>query len=134
MNILLIAMPDVSPGYPTILVKPPNLALQSIAGNLDKRHNVKIADLVLKRKNVKKAIIEAINRMNPEIVGLSAMTFQYFTAAKIASFIKKLNPNIKIALGGGIMQPCYTRRLYLNEEQIFNQYLQKETTLNEFNL
>ena len=100
MNILLMSMPDVSPGYPANLVASPNLSLQSIAGNLDKRHNVKIADLVLKRKNVKNAIIESLNRTKPEIVGLSAMTFQYITSVKIAGFIKKLNPNIKIALGG----------------------------------
>lgn len=100
MNILLMAMPDVSPGYMPSLAMTPNLALQSIAGNLDKRHNVKTADLVLKRKKVKHAIIEALKKTNPGVVGLSAMTFQYDTAVEIAAFIKDLDARIKIALGG----------------------------------
>ncbi len=93
-------MPDVSPGYPTIFGMAPNLGLRSIAGNLDKKHKVKIADLVLKRKNVKNAIIESLRNTRPDVVGLSAMTFQYDTAMKIAKVIKNLNSSIKIALGG----------------------------------
>lgn len=100
MNILLMSMPDITSGYPNDLISAPNLALNSIAGNLDKKHNVKIADLVLKRKNVKKAVVEAIRKTKPDVVGLSAMTFQYNTAVSIAKFIKTRNPFIKTALGG----------------------------------
>ncbi|MFX0136403.1 MAG: B12-binding domain-containing radical SAM protein [Candidatus Hodarchaeota archaeon] len=100
MNILLMAMPDVSPGYSPIIAMAPNLGLQSIAGNLNEIHRVKITDLVLKRKNVKKAIIESLRKTQPDVVGLSVMTFQYDTSVKIAKFIKSLNSNIKIALGG----------------------------------
>lgn len=100
MNILLMGMPDVSPGYLPNLGRASNLSLQSLAGNLDKRHNVKIADLVLKRQKVKRAIMQALNKVRPDVIGLTAMTFQYDTAAKIASFIKDLSPGIKIALGG----------------------------------
>ncbi|UCH96467.1 MAG: cobalamin-dependent protein [Candidatus Aminicenantes bacterium] len=100
MNILLMSMPDISCGYPNDLITPPNLGLASIAGNLDKKHTVKIADLVLKRKNVKRAVVEAIRKTKPDVVGLSAMSFQYNTSVRIAKFIKILNPHIKIALGG----------------------------------
>ncbi|MCK5058022.1 MAG: B12-binding domain-containing radical SAM protein [Candidatus Aminicenantes bacterium] len=100
MNILLMAMPDIIFGYPDKLVTPPNLALSSLAGNLDKEHTVRTADLVLKRKDVKGAVVEALTKTNPDIVGLSAMAFQYHSAARIAEFIKKRRPHIKIALGG----------------------------------
>lgn len=100
MNILLIAMPDVHPGFLPWFITGPNLGLASIAGSLDSRRQVKIADLILKRKNIKKAVKEALKASRPDIVGLSAMTFQYDTALKIARFIKMSAPGIKIALGG----------------------------------
>lgn len=100
MNILLLAMPDIVHTYPDSVITTPNLGLSSIAGNLDKRHRVTIADLVVKRKNVKEAVLEALNKTQPDMVGLSAMTFQYHTALRIARLIKELFPHIKIALGG----------------------------------
>lgn len=100
MNILLMAMPDIISGYPDKIILPPNLALSSLAGNLDKKHFVRTADLILKRKDVKGAVEEALQKTNPRLVGLSAMAFQYHTAARIAEYIKKKYPHIKIALGG----------------------------------
>ena len=100
MNILLLSMPDICTGYPTKVLMAPNLGLSSLAGNLNKKHNVKIADLVLHRNNIKEAVEESLEKTRPHLVGLSAMTFQYKTALKIAAFIKKSNPAIKTALGG----------------------------------
>ncbi len=93
-------MPDICIGYPTQMLTTPNLGLSSLASNLDDRHCVRIADLVLKRKNVRQALEEALQKTEPDLVGLSAMTFQYKTASKIAAFIKKQYPAIKVALGG----------------------------------
>lgn len=95
-----MSMPDVCSGYHPDILTAPNLALSSIAGNLDKKHNVKIADLVLRRKNVKKAVLEALRKTKPDILGLSAITFQYNSAVRIAKFIKNWDSGIKIALGG----------------------------------
>lgn len=100
MNILLMAMPDIIAGYPDKIVMPPNLALPSLAGNLDKKHHVAIGDLILERKDVKGAVLEALNKTDPDLVGLSAMAFQYNTAARIAEFIKNRRPHVKVALGG----------------------------------
>ena len=100
MNILLMSMPDIFPFHRTNNIQCTNLALASIAGNLDSRHQVGIANLILKRKNVKRAVEKALKRTNPDLVGLSAMTFQYDTALRIARHIKNISPNIKIALGG----------------------------------
>jgi radical SAM superfamily enzyme YgiQ (UPF0313 family) len=78
----------------------PNLAICSLAGNIGEEHNVAIADLVLKRRNFKKFLESRIKKHKPDIVGLSSMSFQSKTARYIARFIKTINPEIKIALGG----------------------------------
>lgn len=100
MNILLMSMPDIHPFFRTWKMMTPNLALSSIAGNLDERHSVGIADLVLKRKNVRKAVLEALKKVKPDVVGLTAMSFQYDSAIRIARLIKGIDPRTKIAIGG----------------------------------
>lgn len=100
MNVLLLSMPDVDSGYLPSSMKPPNLALCSLAGNLDPCFQATIADLVLRRKNVKAAILESLAVSRPAIVGISALTFQYDSAIRTAKLIKGLDPRIKIALGG----------------------------------
>jgi len=76
------------------------LAIASIAGNMPQHHQVKLGDLVLKRKNILPSIQNTIEDIQPDLIGLSAMSFQFNTAHKIARFIKGLNSNIKIAIGG----------------------------------
>ena len=95
-----MSMPDIFPYHRTWKIICPNLGLASLAGNLDARHKVKIAELVIKRENVKKAVEKALRKTNPELVGLSAMTFQYDTALRVARHIKTISPKTKIALGG----------------------------------
>ena len=100
MNILLIAMPDCAPYFEAKWMKTPSLALTSIAGNIDTHHNVHIADLILKRDNIKDIVPELIHTHNPDIVGLSAMSFQFETAKRIAALIKTINNHVKTILGG----------------------------------
>jgi anaerobic magnesium-protoporphyrin IX monomethyl ester cyclase len=47
MNVLLLSMPDSFEHMPPIVVRMPNGALASLAGNIDAHHLVAIADLVL---------------------------------------------------------------------------------------
>ena len=47
MNVLLLSMPDSFEHMPPIVVRMPNGALSSLAGNLDPHHRVAIADLIL---------------------------------------------------------------------------------------
>ena len=77
----------------------PNLALTSLAASV-KKHDVHILDLILKKPAVKKNIDDTISRYDPEIIGLSAMTFQFDTLLRIASYIKANYPAIKIVIGG----------------------------------
>lgn len=100
MKILLCSMPDTVPQFSAKTWRAPNLAISSIAGNIQPHHEVALADLVLKRKNLLSSIKKTIEEYQPDVVGLSAMTFQFNTAQKIASFIKNLSSNIKIVIGG----------------------------------
>lgn len=98
MRILLLAMPDTADILETI-GSMPNLALASLAGAVE-GHDVHILDLLLKKPAVKKAINDAITTCNPEVIGLSAMTFQYDTLLRIATYIKSKHSHIKIVIGG----------------------------------
>ena len=43
---------------------------------------------------------KTVEEYQPDVVGLSAMTFQFNTAWRIAEFIKSVHRDIKIAIGG----------------------------------
>ncbi|MGR3310006.1 MAG: B12-binding domain-containing radical SAM protein [Candidatus Brocadiales bacterium] len=100
MNVLLLSMPDCAPYFNAKRWKPPNLAMASIAGNIDAHHSVRIADLILKRDKLKAIVPELIHTYNPDVVGLGAMSFQFETAKRIASLIKTTNKQVKTILGG----------------------------------
>src|SRR5687768_17751253 len=74
MRILLLSMPDSFEHTPTIAVRMPNGALASLAGNLDPHHDVAIADLVLAQSSVRQTIERLMDRVRPDLVGLSVMT------------------------------------------------------------
>ena len=99
MNILLMSMPDCAPHFNARRWKPPNLAISSIAGNIE-GHNVYVADLILQRDRITETIKELILKYRPDVVGLTAMSFQFATARRIASLINSINRDIKIVLGG----------------------------------
>lgn len=98
MRILLFAMPDTSDILETVC-RLPNLALASLAASV-KEHDVHVLDLVLKKPAVKKVINDTINKYTPQVIGLSAMTFQFDTLLRIARYIKSKYPDIKIVAGG----------------------------------
>lgn len=93
-------MPDTVPQFSARIWRAPNLAISSIAGNIQPHHEVALADLILKRENLLFSIKKVIEKYQPEVIGLSAMTFQFKTAQRIATFIKSLRGDIKIVIGG----------------------------------
>ncbi|MGQ3685178.1 MAG: B12-binding domain-containing radical SAM protein [Candidatus Loosdrechtia sp.] len=93
-------MPDTVPQFSSKVWRSPNLGISSIAGNIHPHHEVLLADLILKRENLLSSVKEIIDKYQPEVVGLSAMTFQFKTAERIATFIKSLQKDIKIVIGG----------------------------------
>jgi anaerobic magnesium-protoporphyrin IX monomethyl ester cyclase len=100
MKVLLISMPDRHPYIAKREYEAPSLGIASIAGNLDRRHQVWLADLSVRKWGVRSAVRSYLRRYKPDIVGLSAMTFQYFTARRIARLIRQESPRTIVALGG----------------------------------
>jgi len=100
MKILLFSCPDAThPLFPRFS-RSPQLGLCMLAAMVKDLADVKVADLVIRNKDVRKAIRDALDSVQPELVGISSMTFQYYTARKIAALVRELAPGIRIVLGG----------------------------------
>jgi radical SAM superfamily enzyme YgiQ (UPF0313 family) len=78
----------------------PNHGIASVGGNIDEEHEVYLIDLVRKRRSIKKYLTKVIETIKPDLIGLSAMAWQYDTCVKIAHLIKELRPEVKIVIGG----------------------------------
>ena len=100
MNVLLLSMPDSFEHMPAIVVRMPNGALSSLAGNLDPHHRVWIADLILVQSRVVATLERLLSEYRPDVVGLSVMTFQRETAFKVARLVRHLRPATRIVAGG----------------------------------
>jgi anaerobic magnesium-protoporphyrin IX monomethyl ester cyclase len=100
MNILLFSMPDSFEHMPTVAIRMPNGALTSLAGNVDPKHKVAVADLILCQRTVRETVTRLVREIDPEIVGLSVMTFQRRTAGRIIELVRSLKPNVNIVVGG----------------------------------
>src|SRR2546427_5113582 len=93
-------MPDSFEHMPEIVVRMPNGALSSLAGNVDAHHEVAIADLILVHRQVRETVEHLVHQMKPDVVGLSVMTFQRHTAKKIIALIRILHPAARVVVGG----------------------------------
>src|SRR5438552_7757038 len=100
MNVLLMSMPDSFEHMPTVAIRMPNGALASLAGNVDPHHHVAIADLVLAQASVSATVERLVREIEPDVVGLSVMTFQRATALKIARLVRARRPSTRIVVGG----------------------------------
>ena len=110
MNVLLLSMPDSFEHMPPVAIRMPNGALASLAGNIDTHHRVAIADLILVQASVRSTIRRLVAEIDPDIVGLSVMTFQRNTALDVARFLRGLSPRLKIVVGG--YDPSLAPRAY----------------------
>ncbi|MPZ18721.1 MAG: radical SAM protein [Luteitalea sp.] len=100
MRILLLSMPDSFEHTPVVAVRIPNGALASLAGNVDPHHDVAIADLILAHGRVRETVTRLVLEHQPELIGLSVMTFQRRTALQIARLVRRLVPDARIVVGG----------------------------------
>ena len=100
MQVLLLSMPDSFEHMPTMAIRMPNGALTSLAGNLDGHHRVAVADLILVQSRVRETVERFVHQLEPDLVGLSVMTFQRRTALRVISLLRALRPEILIAVGG----------------------------------
>lgn len=100
MRILLLSMPDSFEHMPPFAIRMPNGALASLAGNIDPHHEVAVADLILVRQKVRQTVERLLAELEPEVVGLSIMTFQRRTALKICEMVRAARPSAHIVVGG----------------------------------
>jgi anaerobic magnesium-protoporphyrin IX monomethyl ester cyclase len=100
MRVLLLSMPDSFEHTPSLTMRMPNGALASLAGNVDAHHQVAIADLILVQGRVRATVERLVRELEPEVVGLSVMTFQRRTALDLARLIRCMRPGVRVVAGG----------------------------------
>src|SRR5437899_1363592 len=98
MRILLLAMPDTASSLDRVM-KFPNLGLCSIAAQVPD-HEVRILDLVLRPKGVIGRVLEEVETFKPDLLGYSAMSFQYATTRVLAGLVRQATPHALHVLGG----------------------------------
>ncbi|HEY0776594.1 MAG TPA: radical SAM protein [Gemmatirosa sp.] len=100
MNVLLLSMPDSFEHMPAIVIRMPNGALTSLAGNVDPHHRVAVADLILAQAYVRETVERLVREHAPDVVGLSVMTFQRPTAHRLMRLVRSLRPGVRVVVGG----------------------------------
>lgn len=101
MKVVLISMPDVAPLIiHETAIHMPGHGIACVGGNIDPEHEVYLIDLIRKRRSIRRYLTKTLTRINPDLVGLSAMAWQYETCLKLARLIKNILPQVKIVIGG----------------------------------
>ncbi|HWQ18329.1 MAG TPA: radical SAM protein [Methanotrichaceae archaeon] len=95
MKVLLLSSPVVQPDFDRI-VRLPNLGLASIAGNVDDLCTVHVADLHALKNH--RDYVRKIVKNGYDLVGLTAMSFQYQEALVLAAIAKEAGA--KTVFGG----------------------------------
>ncbi len=91
MKVLLVGNPRTVMGF-NRLTKIPSLNLASLAANIDSTIcEVKVADLVVKDSNPQKELLKILKNYQPDVVGFTAMSFQYQTALELAKLTRKFS-------------------------------------------
>ncbi len=97
----MISMPDAAPiVIHEAAVHIPNLGIATIGAHIDPCHDVFIIDLVRKRGRVRRYLTKMLPKLKPDLIGLSAMAWQYDTCVKITKLVKTIAPQAKIVIGG----------------------------------
>lgn len=101
MKVVLISMPDVAPLIiHEAAVHMPGHGIACVGGNIDPEHKVFLVDLIRKRRRIRAFLTRTLGRIKPDLVGLSAMAWQYDTCLKLARLIKTIVPGVRIVIGG----------------------------------
>lgn len=99
MRALLVQSPATSPWVPRRQWEPPSVAMATIAGQID-NHDVKVADMVVWRKQAVPRFLQVLREFKPDVVGFTSMTFQYDTTLGFAYLTKQFDSRIRTVLGG----------------------------------
>ncbi|MCB0806314.1 MAG: B12-binding domain-containing radical SAM protein [Bacteroidales bacterium] len=100
MKVLLVGNPRTVMGF-NRLTKLPSLNLSSLAANVDEGlAEIRIADLVLKQKKSETHLQKIVRNFKPDLVGFTAMSFQFYRALELIRLVKNISPESKNLLGG----------------------------------
>jgi anaerobic magnesium-protoporphyrin IX monomethyl ester cyclase len=97
---MLLSMPDSFEHTPALTMRMPNGALASLAGNIGAEHDVAVADLILVQQSVSSTVERLMREHDPDVVGLSVMTFQRRTALRLIRLIRTIKPSVTVVAGG----------------------------------
>ncbi|MCL7412925.1 MAG: B12-binding domain-containing radical SAM protein [ANME-2 cluster archaeon] len=98
MEILLFSSPTVQPDF-DLIARVPNLGIASIAGCINDICSVHVADVHgLKKKDHLAYLERSIKKYQPDLVGLSCMSFQYSDALEMAKRVRQ--HGIPTVMGG----------------------------------
>lgn len=101
VKVVLMSMPDVAPLIiHETAIHMPSHGIACVAGNIDSEHEVYIIDLIRKRHNIHNYVTKTLRKIKPDIVGLSAMSWQYDTCLRLSKLIKNVLPKAKTVIGG----------------------------------
>lgn len=98
MRVLLVSMPDAAEVI-DYAGRIPTLATVSMAGQLTD-HDVRVLDLIVHKPHIRQPLANALREFKPQLVGLTAMTFQFDTLLRIARFVRSTDPSIRLVAGG----------------------------------
>jgi len=87
MRVLLLNSPTILPDF-DFIARIPNLGIASIAGNIDDLCDVHIADLQA-AGDWRSFLSRTLSRLSPDIVGISAMSFQFKDALEACEMAKE---------------------------------------------
>jgi radical SAM superfamily enzyme YgiQ (UPF0313 family) len=99
MRAVIFSMPDMVPHFFDRRFRVPGQAGPLLAANAP-QHEIWSADLILQRKRLRRAIEDVVRTYRPQVVGLSAKSFEYYSACKTAEIVRGLDPSIRLGLGG----------------------------------
>jgi len=100
LRVLLVASPVADIGFGRAL-RVPNLGLSSIAAQLDRGVcDVRIADLVVAGRKPREFLRRTVESWRPDVVGFSAMSFQFAEALAEAELVKAVSPKSLVVMGG----------------------------------
>src|SRR5260370_1461012 len=106
MKILLVSMPDSFEHMPTVGIRMPNGALSSLAGNIDRHHQVAVADLILVQRDARPTLERLVGEGTPAFIGLSVMTFHRNTALRCLLLVRALRTPGRVGVRGYYPMPA----------------------------
>jgi len=124
MRVLLIAMPDTVSALDPVM-RVPNLGLCSIAGNLE-GCDVRVVDLVFHNHDISRFLKRLMEEFKPDVVGLSAMSFQFDSACRVSRICRAVKPDVAVVLGGYHASLMYQEIASGAEAELFDFLIRSE--------